>query len=198
ADLDKQAKAAKDEYEARRLTTLATARRKSLEEARLAVEYLRLTKTDAKQAAVKWEALLTFWNDRGDVGLLKPLSPESFALSLLQATGAIDLAEDQARASLAKKKPKEWTDAEPAARPRVEAMLVDKQTFAPLQGNLPQFIAMYGDVSSQEFAASPNQALFFGNSGVVEGLLKPAPGNLTERLTKLSDVSALADELFLA
>jgi len=77
-------------------------------------------------------------------------------------------------------------------------MLLDKQTFAPLQGNLPQFVAMYGDVSSQEFAASPNQALFFGNSGVVEGLLKPAPGNLTERLSKLSDASALADELYLA
>jgi hypothetical protein len=46
--------------------------------------------------------------------------------------------------------------------------------------------------------ANLNQALFFGNAGVVEGLLKPAPGNLTDRLTKMSDSQAVADELYLA
>ncbi len=186
------------ENDARRLKTQINAKRKSLEEARLAADYLSLGSNDAKQAELKWELLVKFWEDRGDVGLLKPLAPESFALSVLQATGAVDSAQEKIRVSFQSKKPKEWTAAEPADRPRVEAMYVEKLTYTQFNSNLQQFIGMYGDAPGADFGANLNQALFFGNAGVVEGLLKPVPGNLTDRLTKLSDPQAVADELYLS
>ncbi len=189
---------AKDEHEVRRRKMLANAKRKSLEEARLAAEYLRVEKTDAKQAAIQWELLVKFWEDRADVVILKPLSPESFALSVLQATGAVDSAQDKIRVSFQSKKPKEWTEADPAERPRVEAMLVEKLTYNQFNSNMQQFVSMYGEAPGADFGANLNQALFFGNAGVVEGLLKPVPGNLTDRLTKLSDPQAVADELYLS
>ena len=196
--LEKQAPAANDEHDARRLKTLINAKRKSLEESRLAAGYLSVANKDAKQAEIKWELLVKFWEDRGDVALLKPLSPESFALSVLQATGAVDSAQEKIRVSFQSKKPKEWTEAEPADRPRVEAMFVEKLTYTQFNSNLQQFIGMYGDAPGADFGANLNQALFFGNAGVVEGLLKPVPGNLTDRLTKLSDPPAVADELYLS
>lgn len=186
------------ENDARRLKTLINAKRKSLEEAQLAADYLSLASKDAKQAELKWELLIKFWEDRGDVVLLKPLAPESFALSVLQATGAVDSAQEKIRVSFQSKKPKEWTAAEPADRPRVEAMYVEKLTYTQFNSNLQQFIGMYGDAPGADFGANLNQALFFGNAGVVEGLLKPVPGNLTDRLTKLSDPQAVADELYLS
>lgn len=198
AALTEPATDTQDEHEVRRRKTLANAKRKSLEEAKLASEYLRVEKTDAKQAAIQWELLVKFWEDRGDVVILKPLSPESFALSVLQATGAVDSAQDKIRVSFQSKKPKEWTEASPDERPRVEAMLVEKLTYNQFNSNMQQFINLYGDAPGGDFGANLNQALFFGNAGIVEGLLKPAPGNLTDRLTKMSDSQAVADELYLA
>lgn len=195
--LEKQAPA-NGESDARRLKTLINAKRKSLEEAQLAADYLTVAKTDAKQAEIKWELLVRFWEDRGDVVLLKPLSPESFALSMLQATGAVDSAQEKSRVTFQSKKPKEWTAAEPADRPRVEAMFVERLTYTQFSSNVQQFIGMYGDAPGADFGANLNQALFFGNAGVVEGLLKPVAGNLTDRLTKLSDPLAVADELYLS
>lgn len=197
-ELEKQPAAATDELEARRRKTLVNAKRKSLEETQLAADYLSAANTDAKQADVKWELLVKFWEDRGDVVLLKPLSPESFALSVLQSTGAVDSAQEKVRVTFNGKKPKEWTNAEPADRPRVEAMFVEKLTYTQFNTNLQQFIGMYGDAPGADFGANLNQALFFGNAGVVEGLLKPVSGNLTDRLAKLSDSQAVADELYLA
>lgn len=196
--LEKQATEASEENDSRRLKTLVNAKRKSLEETQLAADYLSVANTDAKQAEIKWELLVKFWEDRGDVVLLKPLSPESFALSVLQATGAVDSAQEKSRETFQKKKPKEWTEAEPEDRPRVEAMFVEKLTYTQFNANLQQFIGMYGDAPGADFGANLNQALFFGNAGVVEGLLKPAPGNLTDRLSKLSDSQAVADELYLS
>lgn len=196
--LEKQTPMANDEHAARRRKTLINAMRKSLEESQLATAYLTVATKDAKQAEIKWELLVRFWEDRGDVVLLKPLSPESFALSVLQATGAVDSAQEKIRVSFQNKKPKEWTAAEPANRPRVEAMFLEKLTYTQFNNNLQQFIGMYGDAPGADFGANLNQALFFGNAGVVEGLLKPVPGNLTDRLTKLSDPQAVADELYLS
>lgn len=198
AELEKQTAENTDENESRRLRTLTNATRKSHEEAQIAAGYLQAVKSDAKQAAIQWERLIKFWEDRGDVVLLKPLSPESFSLSVLQATGAVDSAQDKVRVSFQAKKPKEWTDADPSERPRVEAMLVEKLTYNQFSKSMQPFINMYDDAPGAEFGANLNQALFFGNAGVVEGLLKPAPGNLTERLAALTDPHALTDELYFA
>jgi hypothetical protein len=201
AEVEKQLKAADDEYVVRRLKTLASAKRNSLEEARLAAEYLDLaaakTKSNPVQTAACWDELVRFWENRGDVPLLKPLSPESFTLSLMQATGAVDSVQRSIRTAFVSKKPKEWTDAEPSQRPKVEAMLVEKMTYSQFKNDLQKFVGMYGDVPGADFGATVNQALFFGNAGVVDALLKPTPGNLIERLVKAKDSQSTAEELYL-
>lgn len=201
-ELEKRLKATDDPNENRRLTTLTNAKRKSLEESQLAADYLGVATSkkpeDVKQAAIAWEQLVKLWEDRGDVPLLKALSPESFTLSLLQATGAVDSAQGKIREAFLAKKPKEWTEADPTERPKVEAMYVEKMTYNQFNSNLQPFISMYGDVPGGDFAATLNQALFFGNAGVVDALLKPSAGNLTERLAKQKDPQSTADELYFA
>lgn len=184
--------------EVRHLKTLLNAKTKSIEEARLASDYLTLAKSDPKQAAIKWESLVQFWSDRGDIGLLKPLPPESFADSLMQAAGVVSQSEAKARAAIQKSPPKEMKNAEPEARPAIEAMLIDKQTFEPLRTNYTKFVELYADAASHDFAATLNQALFFGNAGLVDSWLKPAENNLTARLIACKSPEEAADELYLS
>ena len=84
------------------------------------------------------------------------------------------------------------------ARSTIEAILVDKQTFEPLRTNFTRFVELYAEAPGQDFAATLNQALFFGNAGVVEAWLKPEGTNLTARLAALSDPNELADEMYLS
>lgn len=183
---------------ARRLKTLVTAKVKSLDEARLADECLKLSKSQPRDAAQKWNVLVDFWTERTDVPLLRPLPPEAFADSLMQAAGIVATAEAKARATIKKSPPKEMKEAKADERDAVEAVLVDKQTFEPLRTNFTQFVNLYAEAPGQDFAATVNQALFFGNGGTVEAWLKPAGENLTARLTALSDPGELADELYLS
>lgn len=178
--------------------TLINAKTKSIEEAKLASEYLNLAKTDVQQAAIKWEALVQFWSDRGDIGLLKPLPPEAFADSLMQASGVVSIAEAKARAAIQKSPPKELKNADPDDRPIVEAMLIDKQTFEPLRTNYAKFVELYAEAPGQDFAATLNQALFFGNAGLVNTWLKPAENNLTARLVACKNIDEAAEELYLS
>jgi len=49
-----------------------------------------------------------------------------------------------------------------------------------------------------EFSPTVKAALFYLNDGVVLGWLKPAPGNLAERLAKTPEADKLAEELYLS
>lgn len=198
ATVTEESAADKAHADVRRWKTLLNAKTKSIEEARLASEYLTLVKSDPKQSAMKWEALVQFWSDRGDIGLLKPLAPEAFADSLMQAAGVVSQSETKARAAIQKSPPKEMKNAEPEARPAIEAMLLDKQTFEPLRTNYSKFVELYADAASQDFAATLNQALFFGNAGLVDSWLKPAENNLAARLIACKSLDEAADELYLS
>jgi hypothetical protein len=111
------------------------------------------------------------------MALLKPLSPEQLAFSLMQATG--------------------YTDAERAA-------LGDKLTEAALYTKLapqaPTFVAVFASPAgkAQTYDARLDQALFLANGSVVRGWLAPRAGNLTDRLAKLENADALAEELYLS
>ena len=48
------------------------------------------------------------------------------------------------------------------------------------------------------FQATVHQALFLANGGLLAGWLNPGGNNLTERLTKIEDPAALAEELYLS
>jgi hypothetical protein len=111
------------------------------------------------------------------VALLKPLTPEQLAWSLMQATGLTD-AERQA---LGKK--------------------ADEATlYARLVPNVAPFVKTFGGPSGQpqEFDARLEQALFLANGPTVRGWLTPRAGNLIDRLTKLTNGEALVEELYVS
>jgi hypothetical protein len=108
--------------------------------------------------------------------ILKPLTPEQLAFSLMQATG---LAETT-RLALGKN--------------ASEAAL-----YARLSPQVPAFVRTFGSPagSAQTFDARLDQALFLANGPTVRGWLASGAGSLTARLAKLSG-DALADELYLS
>lgn len=184
--------------EVRRVRTLVRARERQIEEAQQVVAFEKLAAADPKAAARAWDNLVTLWTERGEVPLLKPLGPEAFAASMLQATGFVSISEGKALASLKKTVPKELIKVDAAERPRMESMWVDRQTFDPLKTNYARFIELYGEATGGDFSATLNQALFFGNGGVVDGWLTPKYDNLAARLIAEKDPQRAADEIYLA
>lgn len=184
--------------EVRRAKTLLNSKSKSVDEARWADECLKLAKSNPDEAAQKWNALVDFWSERADVSLLRPLPPEPFTDSILQAAGIVATAQAKARTTIQKSPPKEMKEAKAEERSSIEAILVDKQTFEPLRTNFKDFVSLYAESPGQDFGATVNQALFFGNAPVVGTWLKPEAANLTGRLVAMEDTKALADELYLS
>jgi hypothetical protein len=114
------------------------------------------------------------------VANVRPLSPEQFAWSLLQATGQLALERKAAG-------PK---GTEAALQAKLGPQIA---TFAKLFGSQPGEPA-----SGDDFQATLDQTLFLRNGGVVRAWLAPNGGNLTGRLTAIKDAGAFADELYLA
>lgn len=118
-------------------------------------------------------------SDRYLVAILKPLSPEQFAYAAMQATG--------------------HTDAERAA-------LGAKGTEAQLDARLAPRLAPFRSAMSHggtnatadTFSATLDQTLFLKYGNAVRGLLPPRAGNLADRLGKITNPDAVADELFAA
>jgi hypothetical protein len=111
------------------------------------------------------------------VARLKPLAPEALAFSLAQAAGLTDVE----RAALGKKAN------EPALYARLSGPV------APL---INAFAGPPG--SAQEFEPTLDQALFLANGPLLRSWLAPRTGNLADRLSKLSDVNAVAEEMYLS
>jgi hypothetical protein len=113
------------------------------------------------------------------LALLKPLSPEQMAWSMMQATGLLD-SERKAQG----KKPNE------------------QALFAKLANNEAPFVALFGSQAGEPadlgFQATLDQTLFLANGALVRGWLAPRPGNLMDRLNKIKDGGPLAEELYLS
>ena len=114
------------------------------------------------------------------VAQLKPLSPEQFAQALMQASGLTDAE----RAALGDKATEEALSARLAG---AEGVLVN------LFGSEPGRI-------ERGFDARADQALFLAHNGMVLGWIVPRPGNLCDRMSKMSadQPAAIADELYLS
>lgn len=129
---------------------------------------------------------------RFTAGTLKPLTPEQLSWSMMQVGGLVEKQEIAAAAEIDKKgklAPVERTK-------QIEAAVNEK-----LKGNVGAFVKTFGAGAGQpqnEFFSTVDQALFFTNGGTVRNWLKPGGGNLTDRLQKLADPAAFADELYLA
>jgi len=114
------------------------------------------------------------------VASLKPMTPEQFAWSLMQATGLI-AAERKAQ----------------GAKPNEAAI------YAKLSAQVPAFVAMFGSAPgdpafNQDFEASLDQTLFLTNGGILRDWLAARPGSLIDRLNQEKDVGLLADQLYLS
>ncbi|HWB11740.1 MAG TPA: DUF1549 domain-containing protein [Pirellulales bacterium] len=108
---------------------------------------------------------------------LKPLSAEQLALASLQATGITDVY----RASLG-----------PALN---EATLSEK-----VAANLPAFLGVFAGQAGQpeqEFQATLEQTLFMANGGVLRSWIAPQAGNLADRLNRVNEPAAVADQIYL-
>jgi hypothetical protein len=109
---------------------------------------------------------------------MKPLSPEQFAYAVMQATG--------------------HTDAERAA---LGAKGTEAQLDARLASRLGPFRGIFGrggDATADNFSATLDQTLFLKYSAAVRGLIPPRNGNLADRLGKITNPDAVAEELFAA
>ena len=100
---------------------------------------------------------------------IRPLTPEQFAWSLMQATGMIAAEKTNAN------------DAKLAA------------PIVALFGTQPGEPAF-----SQEFEATLDQTLFLANGNTLRDWLSARPGSLIARLSSLKDADAVADELYLS
>jgi hypothetical protein len=112
--------------------------------------------------------------------IMKPLSPAQFAWGVLQATGEADVQ---------------------------RSALGDKATEEALYGKLNsyenRFEQLFGSERGKpegDFESTTEQVLFLANDSMIAGLLKPKPGNLTDRVLKLPEDNypAIAEELFIS
>jgi len=147
------------------------------------------------------ESLTQHLNNRLAVSTLRQLSPEQMAYALMQSTGVIDPQRAAAEAELAKTVP--LTDAiknDPAQLAARNGQL-EISTHEKIKGNVAIFVNLFGGGAGQpqaDFFATVDQALFLANNTLLRGWIAPTAGNLAERVTKLEDPKALAEELYLA
>lgn len=117
-------------------------------------------------------------SDRYLVAEMKPLSPEQFAYAIMQATG--------------------HTDAERLA---LGKNLNDAALNTRLASQTPTFVRMFGSqpgIPEDSFLATLDQTLFFKHNAAIRTYINVRPGGLIDRVSKITDTNAIADELFLS
>jgi len=141
------------------------------------------------------------WASDFTIASLKPLTPEQLCWTIFRVTGIYDRTWQGEVAELDKAKP--LTDEQKKDPQQLEAREIEleQRTYDKLKPNLGTFVAYYGAAAGQpqgDFFATADQALFAANGGAINSWVAPAGGNVTERIAKLEDARAAADELYLA
>jgi hypothetical protein len=136
------------------------------------------------------------------VAPLKPLTPEQLAWSIMQGLGVVAAARRQAEDKLDGHDPKLRDIFRTDARRRaLRASMIEELVHDQLEGNVVPFIHQFAAAAGQSqdpTEPSVHQALFLSNGRQIESWLAPTAGNLVGRLAKLTDSSALAEELYLS
>ncbi|MBL8827829.1 MAG: DUF1553 domain-containing protein, partial [Planctomycetaceae bacterium] len=187
---------------ARNTATEAKVKLKNVEsrltDAKSLLAYQQLMKTDKAGAERAWSSLIDSWTAKGYVTTLKPLAPEQFGLSLMQAVGQLEARIPATIAALDKKPPEELAKADEKKKPALKAELVERKIYDEVKGNLTTLVNLYGGQPGQDFAATLNQSLFFGNGPLLPSLLRAQAGQLIDRLDKQADAKVLAEDLYLS
>ncbi len=158
---------------------------------RFLLRELALTKTYQRSSQSRGERQAGN-EDRFAVALLKPLTPEQLAWSMMQATGltAHTLENLKAQAQKISK------DGSP---PVDDPVWQEEALDGALKGHVNTFAGLFGvqGVQTSQFNASANQALFLRNSPLLQSWLAPSGQNLTARLEGLEG-PRLAEEFCLS
>ncbi len=144
------------------------------------------------------EKLVDQWTVAAGVRSLKQLSPEQLAWGLMQSTGVMDPQRPAADAEIEKTIPKASV-ANDAALSKAREIRVEQQLNEAMRGNVTPFVNLYAASAGQpqdDFFATPDQALFVANGGIVIGWA--GGGTLSQRLAPLTDAKLFADELYLS
>lgn len=144
------------------------------------------------------ETTLTAWEREFAMRAEKPLSPEQLTHSMMTATDALTAHQRGSDAEIEKTLTLESVQNDPAKLAE-RAFLVEQMVREKVRGNVNAFINLYAAGAGQpqdQYFATADQALFVANGNIVRSWLNPAGENLTARLQKLDDASALADELY--
>jgi hypothetical protein len=130
-------------------------------------------------------------DDRCTVALLKPLSPEQLAWSMMQATSLTEATLEDLKAKHLK------ADAENAAKQVEDPLWQEEALHNALKSHVDTFAGLFGVVGIQtsRFDASANQALFLRNGTAVQSWVAAGSGRLTSRLAALKPLQ-LVDELY--
>lgn len=137
------------------------------------------------------------------VANMKGLSPEQLFESLLVATQASAVLEQQIDDALSEEAAEaaEKPDSETPVTEEPDPEKIAEARRAKRAARVAEFVTMFGSVPGQpegDFAASLPQALFLANSETVSGWVPAKLSNLTEQLTGLDDSQKIADELYLS
>ena len=157
-----------------------------------------LAEAEPPAADAAWASIVERMTDGLQVARLRPLSPDQFAFSLLQATGGLARLEAAAVAAVEKTPPKSVTEAPEAEQPAAREQAIEEELLKQAGGVLRSFDSLYADPLVEGFQATLNQALYLGNASQVSGELAPQGENLAARLLACKEASPAADELCLA
>ena len=166
---------------------------------------LSKTKADLQQAGnvvtESQEGLLNGWSERFFASPVVPLTPEQMAWSLMQVTGMMQQQRAAAVAEVDKTLPVDPKQPNDPVRLAAREVAIEKAAHAKLVKNVKKFVELFGHAGGQpqnSFFATIDQALYFANDGTLQSWLNPGAGNLTERLNKLEDPAAIAEELYIS
>jgi hypothetical protein len=200
------------EREAARVSTLKTSIDEARNELTVAEQKLpgldqeadRLRSRVAELASRESEAReqwVTLAADRFAVARLTPLTPEEFCWCAMKATGFLDAQRAAAAAEWDQKNPQTDSDKADPAKQEARLAAIEKSLHAKIKGHEDHFVRLFGNSAGQpqtDFFATVDQALYFENAGTLRSWCQPGGGNLSERLAKLPDAPAIAEELFLS
>ena len=160
---------------------------------RYVIRELALTQTYQRSSHVSAETELPE-RSTYQMGLLKPLTPEQLAWSMMQATGVTTATLERLQTKQRKVDEKQKT------KKADDPLWQEEALHDALKGNVAAFVRTFGIVGAQttRFDASADQALFLLNGNTIQAWLAPSGNQLTARLKKLDQPTAVAEELYLS
>ncbi len=161
-------------------------------------EFAVLRDSDQAKAASTWISIVEKWTIAGQLAPLKPLSSEQLAFSVMHAAGNLTTQIAAVTDKLDKSPPEQLKNAAEQDKLRIRTQFIQLQLLDALGDPIRDFVTHYGGMPGEDFQATVNQALFFGNGTVVDSWLKPSGSNLSARLGKLDNSADLVDELYVA